>query len=72
MLVVDYDGNVLEGDGQPPSELPIHLEILRARPDVQSVLHSHMCIRPYIALPWRHPTGGIGRGGRNVATRQVG
>jgi len=42
MLVVDYDGRVIEGDGQPPSELPIHLEILRARPDVQSVLHSHM------------------------------
>jgi len=42
MLVVDYEGNVLEGDGQPPSELAIHLEILRARPDVQSVLHSHM------------------------------
>jgi L-ribulose-5-phosphate 4-epimerase len=42
MLVVDYEGNVLAGDGQPPSELPIHLEILRARPDVQSVLHSHM------------------------------
>lgn len=42
MLVVDHDGKVLEGDGQPPSELPIHLEILRARPDVQSVLHSHM------------------------------
>jgi ribulose-5-phosphate 4-epimerase/fuculose-1-phosphate aldolase len=42
MLVVDYDGKVLEGDGQPPSELPIHLEILKARPDVQSVLHSHM------------------------------
>jgi L-ribulose-5-phosphate 4-epimerase len=42
MLVVDYDGKVIEGDGQPPSELPIHLEILRARPDVQSVLHSHM------------------------------
>src|SRR4051812_43372919 len=42
MLVCDYDGNVLEGDGQPPSELPIHTEILRARPDVQSVLHSHM------------------------------
>ena len=42
MLVVDYDGNVLEGDGQPPSELPIHLEIFRARPDVQAILHSHM------------------------------
>jgi ribulose-5-phosphate 4-epimerase/fuculose-1-phosphate aldolase len=42
MLVVDYDGKVIEGDGQPPSELPIHIEILKARPDVQSVLHSHM------------------------------
>jgi ribulose-5-phosphate 4-epimerase/fuculose-1-phosphate aldolase len=42
MLVVDFDGKVLEGDGQPPSEIPIHIEILRARPDVQSVLHSHM------------------------------
>jgi L-ribulose-5-phosphate 4-epimerase len=40
MLVVDYDGNVLEGDGQPPSEIPIHIEILKARPDVQAILHS--------------------------------
>lgn len=42
MVVCDYNGKVLEGDGQPPSELPIHTEILKARPDVQSVLHSHM------------------------------
>jgi L-ribulose-5-phosphate 4-epimerase len=42
MLVCDFNGKVLEGDGQPPSELPIHIEILKARPDVQSVLHSHM------------------------------
>jgi L-ribulose-5-phosphate 4-epimerase len=42
MLVVGYDGNVIEGDGAPPSELPIHTEILKARPDVQAVLHSHM------------------------------
>jgi L-ribulose-5-phosphate 4-epimerase len=42
MLVCDYDGRVLEGDGAPPVELPIHTEILKARPDVQSVLHSHM------------------------------
>ena len=42
MLVVDYDGKVLEGDGQPPSELPIHTEIFRARPDVEAILHSHM------------------------------
>jgi L-ribulose-5-phosphate 4-epimerase len=42
MLVVNYEGKVLAGDGQPPSELPIHIEILKARPDVQSVLHAHM------------------------------
>jgi ribulose-5-phosphate 4-epimerase/fuculose-1-phosphate aldolase len=42
MLVVDFEGRVLEGDGQPPSEIPIHIEILKARADVQAVLHSHM------------------------------
>jgi L-ribulose-5-phosphate 4-epimerase len=42
ILVVDYDGKVLEGPGKPPTELPIHLEILKARPDVQAVLHCHM------------------------------
>jgi L-ribulose-5-phosphate 4-epimerase len=42
VLVVDYEGVVLEGDGQPPSELAIHLEILKARPDVEAVLHCHM------------------------------
>ena len=42
LLVVDYSGKVIEGDGQPPSELPIHLEILKSRPDVQAVLHCHM------------------------------
>ena len=42
MLVVDHAGTVVEGEGEPPSELPIHLEILKSRPDVAAVLHSHM------------------------------
>lgn len=42
LLLVDYEGRVLEGAGQPPSELPLHIEILKARPDVQAVLHCHM------------------------------
>jgi L-ribulose-5-phosphate 4-epimerase len=42
MLLVGFDGAVLHGDGKPPSELPIHIEILKARPDVQAVLHCHM------------------------------
>jgi ribulose-5-phosphate 4-epimerase/fuculose-1-phosphate aldolase len=35
------DGRKLDGAGDPPGEYPIHLEILRARPDVQSVIHYH-------------------------------
>ena len=43
LLLVDMDGNVLEGGpAKPPVELPIHLEILKARPDVAAVIHSHM------------------------------
>ena len=40
-LVCDLDGRKLEGEGTSPGEYPIHLEILRARPDVGSVIHYH-------------------------------
>ena len=42
MVIVGFDGHVLEGRGKPPSEVSIHIEILRARPDVQAILHCHM------------------------------
>jgi ribulose-5-phosphate 4-epimerase/fuculose-1-phosphate aldolase len=44
VLVVDFDGEVLQGDAKPPSEVPIHIEILKARPDVEAILHCHMKI----------------------------
>lgn len=37
----DLDGNVLEGDGKPYLERVIHGAILKARPDVASVVHHH-------------------------------
>ena len=40
-LVFDLDGRKLEGAGDAPGEYPIHLEILRARPDVACVIHYH-------------------------------
>jgi len=40
-LLLDMDGRKLDGAGDIPGEYPIHLEILRARPDVQSVIHYH-------------------------------
>jgi ribulose-5-phosphate 4-epimerase/fuculose-1-phosphate aldolase len=42
LLVVDYEGNVVEGEGKVPAELALHLEVLKARPDIESVLHCHM------------------------------
>jgi ribulose-5-phosphate 4-epimerase/fuculose-1-phosphate aldolase len=43
MLLVGFDGKVLEGaPGKPPVELAIHVEIMKARPDVQAVIHSHL------------------------------
>lgn len=47
MLVVDNDGQVVrEGYGRtanlkPTSELPMHLEAYRQRPDIQAVVHAH-------------------------------
>ena len=40
-VLVDFDGNKLEGDGGRHSEWPIHSEIFRLRPDVQVVAHTH-------------------------------
>ncbi|NNN19857.1 MAG: class II aldolase/adducin family protein [Acidimicrobiaceae bacterium] len=41
LLVVGLDGQLIEGDGQPPSETSIHSEIYKARPDVNAVAHFH-------------------------------
>lgn len=41
MIVIDLDGNQLDGGDPPPAEVFIHTEIYRARPDVTSVVHTH-------------------------------
>jgi L-fuculose-phosphate aldolase len=40
-ILIDFDGNVLSGDGVRHLEWPIHAEILRARPDLNFVAHTH-------------------------------
>jgi ribulose-5-phosphate 4-epimerase/fuculose-1-phosphate aldolase len=40
-LVMDMEGRKLAGTGEVPGEYPIHLDILKARPDVGSVIHYH-------------------------------
>jgi L-fuculose-phosphate aldolase len=40
-VLLDFDGKVLDGDGIRHLEWPIHAEILRSRPDVNVVAHTH-------------------------------
>ena len=40
-VLVDYDGKVLAGSGARHAEWPIHTEIYRARPEIQSVAHTY-------------------------------
>ena len=41
MVVVDLDGNIVEGDYKPSSDVHSHLYIYKHRPDVGGVVHTH-------------------------------
>jgi len=41
LVVVDYEGSVLEGKTRPSSEVYMHLRIYKERPDVNGVCHAH-------------------------------
>lgn len=73
MVVIDLDGNLLEGEEKPPGESCIHTEIYRARPDVGGVVHTHQSAATLLGviggdlLPVLHVPSVIADGGR-VAT----
>src|SRR6187431_1015144 len=41
LVIVDMEGKKVSGDRDPSSELPMHLEVYRNRPDVNAVVHAH-------------------------------
>ncbi len=41
LVVVDAAGTVVQGRGTPSTELAMHLEVYRRRPEVAAVIHSH-------------------------------
>jgi L-ribulose-5-phosphate 4-epimerase len=41
VILVSWEGEVLEGDGRRHIEYPIHTELMRARTDVECVVHTH-------------------------------
>ena len=41
VIMIDLQGNVIEGDGRPPNEFPLHTQIYKRRKDIQAVAHTH-------------------------------
>ena len=41
LVYVDAEGQTLVGRVKPSSELPMHLEIYKRRPDVYAIIHAH-------------------------------
>ncbi|OMP66864.1 class II aldolase/adducin family protein [Domibacillus epiphyticus] len=41
IIMTDLKGAVVEGEGRPPNEIPLHTRIYNQRTDVQSIAHTH-------------------------------
>ncbi|MGB9710775.1 MAG: class II aldolase/adducin family protein [Thermodesulfovibrio sp.] len=41
VVIIDFNENVIEGDSEPSSERKLHIEIYKARKDVNAVIHTH-------------------------------
>ncbi|MDK2888927.1 MAG: L-fuculose-phosphate aldolase [Thermoanaerobacter sp.] len=50
MVVLDMNGQVVEGERRPSTEFQLHLAIYRARPDVYAVMHTHSVFASALAV----------------------
>lgn len=50
VLVIDLEGNVIDGDGRPSSEKATHLAAYRARADIGAAIHSHSVYASALAV----------------------
>jgi L-ribulose-5-phosphate 4-epimerase len=41
MVVVDFEGNIMDGRLRPSSDTPTHLEIYKAFPHISGIVHTH-------------------------------
>ncbi len=46
LVLMDFEGNLLEGDKKPSSEKMLHVEFYKQRPDVNYIIHVHS---PYLS-----------------------
>jgi L-fuculose-phosphate aldolase len=50
MLVLDLDGNIIEGDKNPSIEFKMHLELYNTRQDAKAVVHTHSLYASAMAI----------------------
>lgn len=50
IVIVDLEGNVIDGTLKPTSELLLHLTIYNARKDVQAIVHTHSVFASALAV----------------------
>jgi len=56
VVVVDIEGNIVDGNRKPSSEINFHLALFKHRPDVNSVIHTHQVYCTTIAcMGWELP-----------------
>ncbi len=56
VVVMTIDGEIVDGDKDPSSEVSMHLGLLRHRPDINAVVHTHSVYAATIAcLNWELP-----------------
>ncbi len=56
VVVVDLDGKIIDGHLKPSSEISLHLGLLKARPEINSVVHTHQVYATTLAcLNWEIP-----------------
>lgn len=41
LIVLDLEGNKLEGKLDPPKEIPLHLALYQKRPEIRAIAHTH-------------------------------
>ncbi len=46
LVLIDFDGNLIEGTKKPSSEKMLHVEYYKQRPDIKCILHMHS---PYLS-----------------------
>ena len=56
VVVVDLEGQIVDGHLKPSSEVSLHLGLLKARPEINAVIHTHQVYATTLAcLNWEIP-----------------